>query len=168
MNYVSLYDSVRFTNWMNNGQGTGSTEDGAYTLSGNSGIITKSVGATVYLPSENEWYKGIRRPIVAVARNLLSVGVLPERAIGSDRRAGKRVCSLRDQSVGRPAWRGVRVTRLESRLTTVDPRLASSSRWCGRSVVRSTYSHDRPADLTLSISLLSPYPTCHEGNMCKC
>ena len=57
VNFVSWYDSARFTNWMNNGQGTGSTETGAYTLSGNTGIITKNVGATVYIPSEDEWYK---------------------------------------------------------------------------------------------------------------
>ena len=57
VNYVSWYDAARFANWMMNGQGSGSTEVGAYTLSGNTGIITKNVGATVYLPSENEWYK---------------------------------------------------------------------------------------------------------------
>jgi len=57
VNYVSWYDSARFTNWVNNGQGSGSTETGAYTLSGNTGIINKNVGATVWLPSENEWYK---------------------------------------------------------------------------------------------------------------
>ncbi len=57
VNYVSWYDSARFTNWLHNGQGTGSTEIGAYTLSGNTGTITKNVGATVYLPSEDEWYK---------------------------------------------------------------------------------------------------------------
>ena len=57
VNYVSWYDGARFTNWMHNGQGSGSTETGAYTLSGNTGIITKNVGATVYLPSEDEWYK---------------------------------------------------------------------------------------------------------------
>jgi formylglycine-generating enzyme required for sulfatase activity len=57
VNYVSWYDAARFTNWMHNGQGTGSTEIGAYTLSGNTGTITKNVGATVYLPSEDEWYK---------------------------------------------------------------------------------------------------------------
>jgi sulfatase modifying factor 1 len=55
--YVSWYDAARFINWLGNGQGAGSTETGAYTLSGNTGIITKNVGATVYLPSEDEWYK---------------------------------------------------------------------------------------------------------------
>jgi sulfatase modifying factor 1 len=57
VNFVSWYDAARFTNWLGNGQGAGSTETGAYTLSGNTGIITKNVGATVYLPSEDEWYK---------------------------------------------------------------------------------------------------------------
>lgn len=55
--FVSWYDAARFTNWLHNGQGNGSTETGAYTLTGNTGIITKNVGATVWLPSESEWYK---------------------------------------------------------------------------------------------------------------
>ena len=58
VNQVSWYDAARFTNWLGNGQGAGSTETGAYTLNGSTtGIITKNVGATVYLPSEDEWYK---------------------------------------------------------------------------------------------------------------
>lgn len=31
--YVSAYDAMRFVNWMHNGQGSGSTETGAYTIS---------------------------------------------------------------------------------------------------------------------------------------
>ncbi|MEI8372586.1 MAG: autotransporter-associated beta strand repeat-containing protein [Planctomycetota bacterium] len=57
VNYVSWYDAARFTNWLSNGQGGCSTETGSYTLSGNTGIITKNVGAKVYIPSEDEWYK---------------------------------------------------------------------------------------------------------------
>lgn len=57
VNHVSWYDAARFSNWLGNGQGAGSTETGAYTLIGNTGIITKNVGATVWLPSEDEWYK---------------------------------------------------------------------------------------------------------------
>jgi sulfatase modifying factor 1 len=57
VNYVSWYDAARFANWLHNGQGSGSTETGAYTLSLNTGIITKNSGANVYLPSEDEWYK---------------------------------------------------------------------------------------------------------------
>ena len=40
--FVTWYDSARFTNWLHNGQGSGSTETGAYTLTGNSGIIPKT------------------------------------------------------------------------------------------------------------------------------
>jgi sulfatase modifying factor 1 len=56
--YVSWFDAARFANWMMNGQGSASMEDGAYTLNGaTSGIITANIGAQVYIPSENEWYK---------------------------------------------------------------------------------------------------------------
>ena len=56
--YVSWFDAARFANWMMNGQGSGSTETGAYTLNGaTSGLITVNVGASVYIPSEDEWYK---------------------------------------------------------------------------------------------------------------
>jgi len=63
VNYVSWYDSIRFANWLNNGQGTGDTETGAYTLLGgtptpsNGLSITRNAGASWWLPSENEWYK---------------------------------------------------------------------------------------------------------------
>jgi formylglycine-generating enzyme required for sulfatase activity len=56
--YVSWFDAARFANWLANGQGSGSTETGTYTLNGAaSGIVTANLGATVYLPDENEWYK---------------------------------------------------------------------------------------------------------------
>ena len=63
VNHVSFYDSLRFANWMNNGQGNASTESGAYTLLGgtstpsNGNAVTRTAGATIVLPSENEWYK---------------------------------------------------------------------------------------------------------------
>jgi formylglycine-generating enzyme required for sulfatase activity len=56
--YVSWFDAARFCNWLHNGQGSGSTETGAYTLNGAmSGIYTVNPGATSWIPSENEWYK---------------------------------------------------------------------------------------------------------------
>ncbi|HEX4414438.1 MAG TPA: SUMF1/EgtB/PvdO family nonheme iron enzyme [Lacipirellulaceae bacterium] len=61
--YVSWYDAIRFANWMNNGQGSGDTETGAYTLAGgtpipsNAASITRNANATWFLPTENEWYK---------------------------------------------------------------------------------------------------------------
>ncbi len=63
VNYVSWYDSIRFANWLHNGQGAGGTETGAYTLLGGTAIptfgnITRNVGvATWWLTSEDEWYK---------------------------------------------------------------------------------------------------------------
>lgn len=63
VNYVSWYDAIRFANWMNNGQGTSSTETGAYTLLGGTAIpsnadsITRNAGATWFLPTENQWFK---------------------------------------------------------------------------------------------------------------
>jgi len=62
VNFVSFIDALRFTNWLGNGQGSGDTEDGAYTLLGgtrlpsNFGTVTFNRG-TIFLPSENEWYK---------------------------------------------------------------------------------------------------------------
>ena len=61
--YVSFFDAVRFTNWLHNGQGSGGTETGAYTLSGgtttpaNAVSVTRNSGAQFWLPSESEWYK---------------------------------------------------------------------------------------------------------------
>jgi hypothetical protein len=63
VNYVSFYDALRFANWLHNGQGSGDTEAGAYTLLGgtatpsNGLTVTRDSGARVFLPSENEWYK---------------------------------------------------------------------------------------------------------------
>jgi formylglycine-generating enzyme required for sulfatase activity len=60
VNFVSWFDSLRFANWLNNGQGNSDTETGAYTIltedNRGSGII-RNPGATWFLPSENEWYK---------------------------------------------------------------------------------------------------------------
>jgi formylglycine-generating enzyme required for sulfatase activity len=61
--FVSWFDAIRFANWLNNGQGSGDTETGAYTILGgtaipsNAGSISRNSGAIWFLPSENEWYK---------------------------------------------------------------------------------------------------------------
>lgn len=63
--HVSFYSAMRFANWLNNGQGNGNTEHGAYTLGTllkdgvpvNGASITRNAGATIFLPSEDEWYK---------------------------------------------------------------------------------------------------------------
>lgn len=57
--YVSWFDAARFANWMQNGQGSGSTETGAYTLNGATSGEAPAVNpdAQFYIPTANEWYK---------------------------------------------------------------------------------------------------------------
>jgi formylglycine-generating enzyme required for sulfatase activity len=56
VSYVSFFDAMRFTNWLQNGQGSGSTESGAYKI-GDGIRDIRNPGATYFIPSENEWYK---------------------------------------------------------------------------------------------------------------
>jgi len=59
--YVSWYDAARFSNWMTNGQTSGGTESGVYTLTGPTTItgITRDLNNPnqVFIPTEDEWYK---------------------------------------------------------------------------------------------------------------
>ncbi len=65
VNYANWYDAIRFANWLNNGQGNGDTETGAYTLGpvDQTGVpthgngINRNSGARIFLTSQNEWYK---------------------------------------------------------------------------------------------------------------
>ncbi len=60
--YVSWYDAARFVNWLHNGQpsglqAAGTTETGAYSLTGNTGLIPRNTNWMYGLPSQDEWYK---------------------------------------------------------------------------------------------------------------
>lgn len=72
MNFVNWYNALRFCNWLHNGQPSGAqvsgtTEGGAYTLTGATSIAAgtdpthgangRNAGALFWLPSEDEWYK---------------------------------------------------------------------------------------------------------------
>ena len=70
VNYVSWYDTLRFANWLTNGQPSGlqengTTETGSYTLSGAISVnplpdhATLAAGTTMkwLLSTEDEWYK---------------------------------------------------------------------------------------------------------------
>lgn len=61
VNFVSYWDACRFANWLNNGQATGDTETGAYTLNGYNGTdgrtVQRNAESTWFLTSEDEWYK---------------------------------------------------------------------------------------------------------------
>jgi formylglycine-generating enzyme required for sulfatase activity len=73
--HVSFYDTLRFINWLNNGQGSGDTETGAYTLLGgtatpsNGGTVTRNAGASIFLTSEDEWYKAAYYDAVSTSYN---------------------------------------------------------------------------------------------------
>jgi len=61
VNFVDWTDAMRFANWLHNGQPTGeqnpsTTEDGSYDMSLGLDAVRKP-GATVFLPTEDEWYK---------------------------------------------------------------------------------------------------------------
>ncbi|MCC6123909.1 MAG: SUMF1/EgtB/PvdO family nonheme iron enzyme [Pirellulales bacterium] len=60
VNFVNFWDAARFTNWLHNGQGTGDTETGAYTITAggiSANTVTRNAGAQWWIPSEDEWYK---------------------------------------------------------------------------------------------------------------
>jgi sulfatase modifying factor 1 len=61
VNYVSFWDACRFANWLNNGEGNGDTETGAYTLDGQNGNngswIQRNAIWKWAVASEDEWYK---------------------------------------------------------------------------------------------------------------
>jgi formylglycine-generating enzyme required for sulfatase activity len=54
--YTSFFDAMRFVNWLENGQGSGDTESGVYTI-GSGTDETRNPNATFFIPSEDEWYK---------------------------------------------------------------------------------------------------------------
>src|SRR5262245_11568991 len=56
VNWTTYWDALRFTNWMNNGQGNGDTETGSYNLV-EGDEVTRTQSATFVVPSEDEWYK---------------------------------------------------------------------------------------------------------------
>ncbi len=61
VNFISFVKAMMFVNWLHNGQPTGAqgpdtVYDGVYTLV--DGISeTRNIGATFFVPTENEWYK---------------------------------------------------------------------------------------------------------------
>ncbi|TWT86742.1 Formylglycine-generating sulfatase enzyme [Pseudobythopirellula maris] len=78
VNYVSFFDAMRFTNWLHNGQGSGGTETGAYTIG--SGLDeVRSADAKFWIPSEDEWYKAAYHDATAG-----TAGVYFDYATGSD------------------------------------------------------------------------------------
>ena len=60
VNYVNFWDACRFTNWLHNGQGSGDTETGAYTLMPDdivNNAVRRNPESKWAITSEDEWYK---------------------------------------------------------------------------------------------------------------
>ena len=62
VNFVNIYNAMRFCNWLHNGaQPNGDTEAGAYRLLGNIPADTvklrRNASARYFIPTEDEWYK---------------------------------------------------------------------------------------------------------------
>jgi len=56
VNFISYFAAMRFVNWLANGQTSGGTETGVYTISNGVSEI-RAANAPFFIPSENEWYK---------------------------------------------------------------------------------------------------------------
>jgi formylglycine-generating enzyme required for sulfatase activity len=91
---VTWYSALRFANWLHNGQGSGSTETGAYTLLGGSPIpsnaatISRNLGASWFLPSEDEWYKAAYHQNDGVTANYWSFPTSTNATAFSDQTPG--------------------------------------------------------------------------------
>ncbi len=60
VNFVSFFDAARMANWLTNGQGSGSTESGVYTLNGNTlTAITRDLSNPnqIFIPTQDEFIK---------------------------------------------------------------------------------------------------------------
>lgn len=58
--FISWLSAARFVNWLNNGQGNGDTETGAYTMTPSDPFalgVVRNPGAKIFLPTADEWYK---------------------------------------------------------------------------------------------------------------
>jgi len=58
--WISWVSAARFVNWLSNGQGSGDTESGVYNnlpASAFDPVPAREPGSTIFLPSENEFYK---------------------------------------------------------------------------------------------------------------
>lgn len=119
VSFVSFWDAARFVNWMHNGQPTGrqtkrTTEDGAYTLGGSNESVIRNADATVFLPSEDEWYKAAYHKSDGVTGNYFdyptSSDVEPSRAaanaVGDVSNPGINVANL----AGGAQWNGLFLT----------------------------------------------------------
>jgi formylglycine-generating enzyme len=120
VNYVSWYDTLRFANWLTNGQPTGSqengtTETGSYTLTGATSVdslpdhATLAAGTTAkwLLTSENEWYKAAYHKNGGVLGNYYDYPTSSDSRPSNDFDLGGNNATFydSDDTIGSPYWR---------------------------------------------------------------
>lgn len=109
VNYVNFWNACRFANWLHNGQGSGDTETGAYTLADGS-AITRNTNWKWAVTSEDEWYKA------AYHKNDGVTGNYYDYPTGSDTMPGNDLVEPTDPgnnatfddgdyTIGSPYWR---------------------------------------------------------------
>ncbi len=89
--------SARFVNWLQNGQGAGSTETGVYDMSLTTPL--RSGSASFWIPSENEWYKAAYYQPVAQGGDTDSYWLYPTKsntAPGNEIGSGANQANFRD------------------------------------------------------------------------
>ena len=109
--YMSFLDAMRFANWLESGQSTGvsaptSTEDSIYTI-GTGLDKMRALGATFFLPSENEWYKAARHQLVSQGETMTNIGCILRRVTST--RSSLRLTTplVRHEAISRilvPMW----------------------------------------------------------------
>jgi len=83
--YVSYFDTLRFANWLQNGQPTGpqtnaTTENGAYSLFGPTSATGRNANALYWLPTQDEWYKAAYYQPAALGGDSDSYWLYPTRS----------------------------------------------------------------------------------------
>jgi formylglycine-generating enzyme required for sulfatase activity len=132
VNFVNFWDSVRFVNWLHNGQPTGfqngvTTERGAYQIDGYTGeggaSVQRQSNAKFWLPSEHEWYKAAYYDPVAgqywdypTGTNALPDNDLPDAGNNANFLISPHEMPL-DYAIGDPYWR----TEVGAYSTSVSP-----------------------------------------------
>lgn len=116
VDYVSYWDSLRFANWLHNGQptgGAGTTETGAYTLNGYNGEdgreIQRNPGWNWAVTSEDEWYKAAYHKNDGVTGNYwnwpMSSNAIPNNGNPGGDTGNSANFFDGDSSIGSPYWR---------------------------------------------------------------
>jgi len=101
--HVSFWDAARFANWLHNGQGSGDTESGAYTLTADgiaNNTVTRNADWKWAVTSENEWYKAAYHKNDGVTGNYYNYPTSSDTAPTAESPAGGSNSANYDWAIG--------------------------------------------------------------------